>query len=584
MKIGFSQPNVLSLFSVPYEYRVPVYQRPYAWGDRHIDDLWQDVQTSDASGHFLGPMVLFDSKEDGVREVIDGQQRLTTLQIIVALIRDKYWELDDRKASGPPDSLIWKGGYSPAFRFRSSRANRQFLETFVLLHPEAAERRSILNKQHLKQVPRAERERNRRLIDAWTRLRKHLEEYLVKSGGDQKAALRNLESKLVNGVYCVVLDLEDLNDAFLLFETLNYRGLALSAADLLKSHLLAQIDKQNDSEAVTKASAQWDEMIAVLGGGDVSAYLRHYLLMSRERVKKSDVFPFFKDEVKQAGPTKTVDDLVSMANLYAEFLRPATADDPTIQRVLWDLRGTGVDTHRIALLPARRYLSDKEFMTLARACEVLSFRWTVTGQNAQVLESLYQKAASSLRKSEGQQLKEVEGLLRESIPPDDRFEEAFVDQALGYQYVAAYAMRRLEEALAPGEKAILPPAQVHLEHIMPATPTTYWRKRIGDDEDYESVVQRWGNLTLLLDKLNQGISNGDWDVKVKKGYTSSTIKLTQGLLDHSSWTSGDINLRAHWLARLAVQVWSLSPNVGEVPLYEEVRKDPAILGLDSETG
>jgi hypothetical protein len=375
----------------------------------------------------------------------------------------------------------------------------------------------------------------------------------------------------------------------LLFETLNDRGLRLSAADLLKSHLLSRFDvtHHSDTDALDNASDVWDAMVDQLGGGDISGYLRHYLLMRHERVKKSDVFPFFKKDVKQLGPDKTLKELSRMGDHYAEFLRPPD-DDPAIYEVLSNLKGTAVDTHRIALMPARAYLTKTRFVQFAKVAEILSFRWTVVGGNAQVLESIYQEAANTIYSSEGAEIEAAEESLKSKIPSDDRFREGFAEQALGYQYVAAYALRKIELAIEPGEKTIKPSQQVHVEHIMPKAGKTEWKSKIERDEVYEEVVQSWGNLTLLLSKLNESIGNGGWDTKrfgkpaangkaALPGYKGSEIRLTKDLIPLPDWTSDNIKLRSKWLAELAVHVWTLTPNLTGVPTLAEALADPTLL-------
>ena len=80
MQIDYRQPSVLELFGVPYQYRVPRYQRGYAWTDVQVDAFWTDISTAGPNGHFLGPVVLHDPSDGESRQIIDGQQRLTTLQ------------------------------------------------------------------------------------------------------------------------------------------------------------------------------------------------------------------------------------------------------------------------------------------------------------------------------------------------------------------------------------------------------------------------------------------------------------------------------------------------------------------------
>ena len=569
MEISYSQPTVESLFHVTFQYVVPPYQRAYAWESRQIDDLWNDISAVGTGTHFMGPLVLHNPGGE-IREIIDGQQRITTLQLLLALIRDRYVELgdpprepgaDDTHSSDAPHSLIQQSGYAVRFRLRAGEKNRTVLEDFILRRLDDPKRRRITEKSDLDKLSKIQRARNQDLIEAYLALRAHLDAYL-KEAPDPIVRLRELEDAVIRRVSLVVLDLKDLEDAFLLFETLNDRGLRLSAADLLKSHLLAKIDAKHKSDPsrIEDASDRWDEMVDQMGGGDISTFLRHYLLMRHDRVRKTDVFPLFKKDVAHLGPDKSLEEITNFGASYAQFRMPATAEPP-LSDVLYDLNSTSIDTHRIALLPARQVLPLERFLRFARIAEVLSFRWVVTHGNAQELESLYQEAASMLHMSQGAQVDASEALLLDRLPSDASFRDAFSRQALGYTYVAAYALRKIELALAPGEKTIKPNAEVHVEHIMPRASTAFWRDRIDDGDDYHDRVRRWGNLTLLLKNLNQSVSNGDWQTKrygngVHPGYDASDVVLTRELLALSDWTWRHIDNRSAWLAEVAVRTWS----------------------------
>jgi hypothetical protein len=330
VEIGYSQPTVQQLFTVTYQYQVPPYQRGYAWEQRHVDDLWNDVSKAGAHGHFLGPVVLYRSNDD-TRDVIDGQQRLTTLQILLALIRDRYVALGDPvplggegdRRSVAPHSLIRQGGYSKKLLLQSGDSNRAVIEDFILRKPDDPERKWVTNRQHIASLTKVQRARNKPLLDAYRRLDELLSTALNRSSNPIER-LAQIEETLVRRVTLVVLDLRSLEDAFLLFETLNDRGLRLSAADLLKSHLLSRFDAQHpgDPDAIEDASEMWDDMVDRLGGGDISGFLRHYLLVRHDGVNKADVFKTFKGDVAEMGPGKTLADLANMGNIYADLVWP----------------------------------------------------------------------------------------------------------------------------------------------------------------------------------------------------------------------------------------------------------------------
>src|SRR5262245_391050 len=167
---------------------------------------------------------------------------------------------------------------------------------------------------------------------------------------------------------------------------LNTRGLRLSAGDLLKSHILGEIASLHpeDLKRLDDSSNKWDGMVTRLATDDPTKFLRHDLLVTHERVRKEDIFPYFKEEIaERKDPEGWLEDLADRADKYADFERPPR-DDPELFDLFSDLKGTSVDTHRVALLAARLWVEPKDtkaFVKFGRVAEVLSFRWAVTGGN-----------------------------------------------------------------------------------------------------------------------------------------------------------------------------------------------------------
>lgn len=602
MQIDAQRRTIKELFTAGGQLTVPPYQRPYAWGAQQIDQFWDDIQDAGTGGHFLGPLVIY-KKDAQTRELIDGQQRLTTVQMLLALIRDRYVALDSPNAMNP-HSLLFETAYAlgdDRFRFRSGKRNWLVLRDFILRHPndEEGKRRFIDNKQHKKELPKVEWQKNKSLVAAYRRLAEKLDDHLSHAT-DKVAALNALEKTLVFTVDTVAIEVEGLADAFLLFETLNDRGLSLSAADLLKSHLLAKLDAQhNDDQMVHDASEQWDDLVEELGGGDITRYLRHYLLMTRKKVRKSDIFEEFQEEVREVGPGNLLEELRKMGARYAQFSKPELAEQEEVREVLADLQGINAVTHYVALLPARRWLPDAEFVRFARLAEALSFRWIVAGMNAQELETIYQQAAGMLHKSKGDQLHAAIAHLQEQFPNDANFAEQFRHQRMGTKYVARYMLRRIENSHHPtGEFHLKPNGDVHIEHIMPRGSTDYWDTKVRADQDYETVVERWGNLTLLHSQPNQKLQNGPWydpadadrptdKRRGKRGYfADSEVVLTSALAEVEDWDVARIDLRQQWLALAATRVWSLDAVEGKdlmIPSFGDVLRDPLAYGLEIDT-
>ena len=403
--------------------------------------------------------------------------------------------------------------------------------------------------------------RNAPLIDNLRRMRTRLSDHLASLDAEEQAAwIQTFDKSLAGKVELVVIEVRDLADAFLLFETLNDRGLQLSAADLLKSHLLGQIAKKASEEEVEEAAIQWDEMLEDLGVNvDVSRFLRHYLLGSLQAVKKDEVFGHFKTLVAKRDAGWVLSDIRKAAKLYGEFEDPSRLKHEPTSRVLTDLRTLRASLGYIALLPARRYLSEDDFVEFAKLAEVLIYRYSsVVGLGTNDLERKYRDAAHLLNKSEGADLERARRVLIAAIPDSKTFRLAFENMSMGTQYLLRYTLQRIEEHIAPSvEKKIKANTLVHIEHIMPQKLSDSWRRSLRQEvEFHDDYVNRYGNLTLLYWKLNIPASNNGFGVK-KKHYRKSQVEMTKKLLDEGRWGPEQIEARQRWLAEIADEVWAI---------------------------
>lgn len=556
MELTADKKSLKNLLAVAeQQFRIPPYQRPYAWTSEQIDDLWDDLVANLAGGHFLGSVVL-SSEDESRPQVIDGQQRLTTLMLLMSALRDEchargltrhVQRIDQRLIA---DDLAEGDAY---FKFKTGSANWPIFRDVVLRGPTDDERKSPDD------FDKPTRARNRPLLDNLARLRDHLAAQL--SGlrePDQPAWLEHFHRFLMERVELVVIEVKSLADAFLLFETLNDRGMQLSAADLLKSHLLGEVAKRAGDEDVDAAAAAWDAMLDELGAQvDVSRFLRHYLLSRHPKVQKDDVFGFFKQLVADNGASAVLHDLRIAAGHYGEFEMPERVVHEPTRRVLADLQTLRAVTCYIALMPARRYLSERDFLEYARLAEVLTFRYSsVVGLGTNDLERKYHDAARLLLESQGARLEESRAVLLAAMPSAQQFILAFERLAMGRQYLLRYALRNIEQALSPGvEKEIKTADLVHIEHVMPQKLSAGWHAALGPEAArHEELVNRWGNLTLFFAGLNVPASNKPFEEK-KAYYAESQVELTKKLCGYEAWGPAQIENRQRWLASIAERIW-----------------------------
>ena len=551
---------------------------PYAWESEHIDDLWDDLLSALGRGHFLGSVVL-STEDDDRPQVIDGQQRLTTLLVLLGLVRDQY------HAAG---STLWQrvqqlmycdpwAEADQVFKLRLGEANWKLFRDAVLRSPEDEQRLDLRDGP----IDSGTRQRNLRLIENYHRLHDKLAAYVDGLGPHAVVQkLENLETTLARKFDLVAIKVGSVGDAFLLFETLNDRGLQLSAADLLKNHLLSRVADQTGSEdEVRRVARKWDSMLDDLGSNvDVSRFFRHFLLAHHREVSQEDVYDIFKSELLDTDPEAFLHELRIAARNYGQFEDPSrlASEERDVRAVLEDLQTLRATRCYVTLLPGRRWLSTKDFESLARHCEILTFRYsTVAGLDAKTLEVAYQRAASLLDSSRGEKLDEALALLESQMPDSDTFRHAFERQQLGRQYIARYVLTRLEERLAPSrEKQLKSGGKVHLEHIMPRTLSDEWREQLGEDvERFEDYVNRWGNLTFLYYSLNSAARNSIFEKK-KKQYEASEVFLTNELCKLDQWDFEAIQHRQTWMAEKADEIWRTSSLEKKTPSPESPPSEP----------
>lgn len=582
MDLKAEKKSLKALLSVEeQQFRIPPYQRPYSWTFEQVDDLWSDLLDNAHSGHFLGSIVM--STEELERPlVIDGQQRLTTLMLLLAALRDECFSRQMTKDVARIDKRLTADDLADGdayFKFKTGTANWPVFRDFVLRGPHDPQRK-LLDEEGL--LHKDVRSRNRPLLSNLKRLQAHLTVRLQAIPEDlQQGWLRSFEKNLMEKVELVVIEVRDLADAFLLFETLNDRGLQLSAADLLKSHILGQIAQSSSDEDVDAASVNWDKMLESLGPQvDVSRFLRHYLLATIPTVRKEEVFGHFKALVASRGPIWVLNDLSMAATYYGEFEAPSKVSFEPARKVLTDLQTLRARSCYIALLPARRYLSEAEFVEFARLAEVVTFRYSsVVGLGTNDIERRYRDAAQVLVESQGAELEDARSILIASMPDSEQFLASFQTLKMGRQYLLRYTMQRIEESLSYNkEQQLKDSSSVHIEHIMPQTLSKTWFQDLGDDVDlHGDYVNRWGNLTLLFSGLNIPASNKSFNDK-KPYYAESQVALSSALVDIPHWGMSAIDARQRWLGQIADSVWPKpiidrplrqAPSTEALALFEE---------------
>lgn len=591
MRIDAQQKELFELFSGNQRYEVPMYQRNYAWKAEQVTAFLDDLKTAvdNAEDHFFGSVVLLaPEKNNAPYSIIDGQQRMTTFVLLIAIIRDQIAEFGNTSVmvNGMPVNLdsyttsLLRSEANLDLRFDSNNRLKDLFDRYVLLEPAAAGRKHFtpggtgLSSDEKKIT--VDLRRSFFIIKNWLR------EYLLPVAGDDdeiKSRIYKLLMTVRTGAKLLRLVVDNEDDAFLLFETLNDRGLRLTPSDLLKSFTLRRINDGDPVATAEEALEQWDEAVDTLGDYPFTKFLRHYLLsVQPKKVQVSKIFNMFKtrineyDEVGAGGALRNLHELSEGAKQYASLLNEGGTEDAKLNKVIARLNLLS-ETHRVLLLRALHFrFQPDQVRELALALEVLAFRWIITGGNAQEIESFYQDRANELKSDDAAVLAEIITKIIAKAPSDEAVHGAILQNPASrvsdHQF---YLLQKLNYGLTGVELAWVR-KQLHIEHLAPQKPLADagWFEHVApksstdpEEKVYDDFLNQWGNLTLLEYEINIPIGNSDWATKVngknaEKGLKDTQVSMTKNLIGIPQWNKSQIADRTRWVADSLVALTSLA--------------------------
>ncbi len=586
MKLDAQQKEVAEIFSGGLRYEVPAYQRNYAWKSEQIGAFLDDLKTAYESedDHFFGSIVLLDNGSKPF-SVIDGQQRLTTIVLLLCVLRDRIAHFDDRYVMqhGHPIGLdmlmttMLRTENNFELRYSANYKISKIFENFVLTDPSSPHRRHFTS--DLSSLSTEEKRHTADLRKAHAQITKWLEAQLLPFAADEDEMKRRLYGLIVTvragaKLLRIVVDNED--DAFILFETLNDRGLRLTASDLLKSFTLREIQDGPTPLQAIDALDKWDDAVDVLGDFPFTKFLRHYLLsVQDQKVQAKKIFALFKEIIKahgKNGALRNLDELTVAAGHYAIILGEKPSGDPKLDEILARINLFS-ETHRVFLLRIFQFgYSHEQLRRASRALEILAFRWILIGGNAQEIESLYQRVALKVTKNDGAQLDAaIQELL--AVVPSDELTHAALESAAAKRdsNFRFYVLKKLNFGLTKTE-LVWSRKAIHIEHLAPQSPLldAGWYEHVAPkvasvpgNPTYDDYLSQWGNLTLLEYEINSSIQNADWRTKVEgknleKGIDKSSIAMNADLIGLPNWTALAISARTRWIADSITAITSVA--------------------------
>ncbi|MCY4430078.1 MAG: DUF262 domain-containing protein [Rhodospirillales bacterium] len=558
------------------QFRIPVFQRDYLWEEPHCAKLFRDILRIGAveggRPHFIGSVVSMDTGETvpGFSEwiVIDGQQRLTTITLLAAAIRDHIRETgwagpDDGPNEGRLNSYFLRNEYETG--------NRRY--KLVLRGHDDATLRAVVDGRVEEQLRAAHSER---ILASYHFFREELRAV------DPAAVYRGINRlRIVN----VTLH-RDVDDAQLVFESMNSTGLSLSKSDLIRNYLLMNLDEQQQSDLYDR---YWKEMEDVFRGHawGFDGYFRAYVSWrTRREVPADTVYAKFR-HYREDGSQDTeelLEDLRRCSRYYAAFLLDRADAWPTMAEPLRRIRQLAGDPVSILVMrlfechDRHKAITEAELTSCLGTIESYLLRRAICGWPPNSYGRVFANVAHSIREDHVFDSLCV-ALLNQwyAFPDDTQFRDALTTHDIFGKRACRFLLETLEKH---GSKEPISTSLLTIEHILPRTLSKSWRLMLGNEAEHVHAtwLHRLGNLTLT--GYNSEYSNRPFVEKrdASGGFRQSALRLNSLVRDQECWTDHQIRERGEALAARALDIWprpAVSPEVKrrirELDLREEAR-------------
>lgn len=599
MNITPNKLTIAQLFATSNEqFLVPSYQRRYAWGYNQYLALYEDIDMlKENDGHLFGMIILHTSFHTGginQPELVDGQQRMTTLIILLKAFENAYrYKKKDEKADEIKKMILCKGLDDVEIpKIKLGDLDNEDIEQ-LLLHS------NNLNAT------------NKNIKSAYDNYLSWLLELEI-------SELNKLFYKLTNIAVIIRLDVGMAQDAYKLFETINNRGLRLTPTDIIKNFLLGHAAKINQTGVLTEVKRLWSDVIRNLDDIDSDDFLRQYMcsLLHRKITMSTLVYEFKKYYLKNVEKA----DLLGEFEYYQEMYGSEIIDDEeseseeeensmtesivsvrkfSITEFLSHLQAISsiykklvfgdhekikigrriVNLNNILSKPIYIFLmhfllskkyNEKQTLEVLKFLETLMLRRHVCERRTSENDDIFSKLVPLIEHQDLFQSMTSYIQNGEYLPDDNEFEENFPKHQFKGKLIdrAKYILETIEYYKRGNTNELLVSSndEVHLEHIIPQTINTKkakeefgdWVSYLGEKSliKHKKYVNYIGNMTLLGEALNIQAYNNPF-AKKKNSYRNSSFRITQELSDFTDFKFSHVDKRGQVLTELALKIWKI---------------------------
>lgn len=560
MNISSIDKTIRTVLNSSY-YKIPRFQRPYSWEREHIEDFWNDSIIESSGDYFIGSMVVYEITED-TYGVVDGQQRLTTITMLLGVLREAFKSIGEENLAKGTQGMIERKDLDDDLNY--------VLQT-ESSYPFFHENIQKFDDSDVSEIPIKKEEEhikkgydfllslvNKELvsIDEKTTISK-------KEKQEQKVeTLKNIRDKILN-LKVIYIELGNEDDAYIIFETLNTRGKDLRVSDLVKNHLTKMLPKSNKSVDLSKD--KWTDARTIIEGSNadlnMDSFLHHLWLSKYEFTTQKKLFKSLKQIVNKRNAKDFLNDILNETKIYRETLdttyREWKKEEEGLKNSLQALTIFRVKQQIPMLLSVMREydrggLKLKRVKDIINAIECFHFIFTaITSQRSSGgISFMYAFHARQLdqadQKDKTKALDDLKKKLRDKLPSRDEFVANFLE--LNYSSVFTKEKALVKYILTKYDNYYSKQAQtgtaIHydqmtIEHI-------FAEKDSSKNIDINNIG-KIGNLLLMEEVLNGNLGNKPF-IEKKKIYVQSNIYLDDEVKNATDWDENNIIDRTEKIA------------------------------------
>lgn len=539
------------------QFVIPIYQRNYVWEKKNVEQLLNDIErmipfiNDESVFHFFGSVVYIDTLHKGSFSewtIIDGQQRLTTIFLLLQALKNIYpesFKVISKKYLLNDEDIINTDNELDRYRLKPLVSDDN---VYVKIANNEFDDMTL-------------EEKGSNVFKAYTTIKSKLNEW--KDKYDIDTILTALDKFRI-----VWIQLGKNENPQQVFESINSTGVNLTAADLIRNFVLMNKDDETQTRLYND---YWKNIeFKYVDTKNLKEFFRYYVsIKERNTIADREVYEKFKNEYKKLLENMTEDEILNNILNYAKYYYfiKDNNNDIEIETALQDYRNSKSNMPNIILMETMNLyfeenrITKKDLINTINLLTSYNVRRNIAGEESKSISNMFGNLLGRIYKYFDEDnmsyydcvvraLVNDTRLTSQHMPTDKQIYDEFEKSNLYSRDSVSFILKKIEN-----NESRIPYSQLNIEHVMPQTATSFWETKVSDKDNYDEIVNRIGNLTLVDSKDNSSMGNNNFASKKKTLEKSRHIKMNEYILDKNDWNEEEINTRSEKLAKAFISIF-----------------------------